>query len=470
MRTLRKRLTCLYTCTTGLILLLVMAAFLVSLVREARHTHQEQFLRVWNSLEVRLRSSNAFSHSFLARTETDYQMIIHIRENGTPLLYPGAWTPGTSRDLLIFRAAAQAEAEGVYMDQPPVSSAASTSSLMEISGDRRDRYYAMVLALATPQGVRSICALSCRPPALAVIGRLLPELCLLAVLAMGCLWLVSWQFVGWSLKPVEESRQKQARFLAAASHELRSPLAVLRPAVTALAAYTQTEAASTVPPGQARQGEALSTVPTGQAGQTQPLPAHPATLLSLIDSECTRMSRLVDDMLLLASADARTWSIQWEEVDMDTLLIGLLEAFQPVCQEKGITLHLQLPDQILPPVTGDSGRLHQLLAILLDNAISFTPSGRSIWLTAQIDRKKKNLALKVIDEGCGVPLDARPYIFDRFYQADPSRSRKQHFGLGLSIAKELAELHNGSISLTEDGAGRTCFVVVLPWQKDPAVG
>ena len=230
---------------------------------------------------------------------------------------------------------------------------------------------------------------------------------------------------------------------------------MLRPAVAALAAYTQTEAASTVP--------------TGQAGQTEPLPAHPATLLSLIDSECTRMSRLVDDMLLLASADARTWSIQWEEVDMDTLLIGLLEAFQPVCQEKGITLHLKLPDQILPPVTGDSGRLHQLLAILLDNAISFTPSGRSIWLTAQIDWKKKNLALEVIDEGRGVPLDARPYIFDRFYQADPSRSRKQHFGLGLSIAKELAELHNGSISLTEDGAGRTCFVVVLPWQKDPAV-
>ena len=100
MRTLRKRLTCLYTCTTGLILLLVMAAFLVSLVREARHTHQEQFLRVWNSLVVRLQSSNAFSHSFLAQTETDYQMLIHIRENGTPLLYPGAWTPGTSRELL----------------------------------------------------------------------------------------------------------------------------------------------------------------------------------------------------------------------------------------------------------------------------------------------------------------------------------------------------------------------------------
>ncbi len=177
------------------------------------------------------------------------------------------------------------------------------------------------------------------------------------------------------------------------------------------------------------------------------------------------MARLVDDMLLLASADARTWSLKRETVDMDTLLLELFEAFQPACREKGISLCLELPDQALPTVSGDPQRLRQILLVLLDNAAAFTPSGKSIWICAQVREKKRELALQVINEGRSIPQEARPYIFDRFYQADPSRSRKQHFGLGLSIARELAELHHGSISLEDDPQGRTCFMVVLPWME-----
>ncbi len=431
MQTLRKRLTCLYTCTTGLILLLVMAAFLAASVREARQAQKDQFQLVWNSLSARFQSSNAFSHGFLAQTETDYQMILHIRENGTPFLYPGAWTPMTDREVLIQRARDCAEAEGVFMDQPPVSSSTSSSSLMVIPGDQKDRYYARILVAATRQGVRSICAVSYLPPIRYVLGRIIVELCLLAVLGIACLWLASWKFVGWSLKPVEESQKKQAQFIAAASHELRSPLAVLRSAVSAMSISPQKK----------------------------------DTLLPLMDSECIRMARLVDDMLLLASADARTWSLKRETVDMDTLLLELFEAFQPACREKGISLCLELPDQALPTVSGDPQRLRQILLVLLDNAAAFTPSGKSIWICAQVREKKRELALQVINEGRSIPQEARPYIFDRFYQADPSRSRKQHFGLGLSIARELAELHHGSISLEDDPQGRTCFMVVLPWME-----
>lgn len=363
MQTLRKRLTCLYTCTTGLILLLVMAAFLAASLREARQAQKDQFQLVWNSLSTRFQSSNAFSHGFLAQTEADYQMVLHIRENGTPFLYPGAWTPVTDRETLIRRARDCAEAEGIFMDRPPVSSTTSTSSLMVISGDRKDRYYARILVIATRQGVRSICAVSCLPPIWDLLGKRLLELCLLAAVGIVCLWLVSWKFVGWSLKPVEESQRKQAQFIAAASHELRSPLAVLRSAVSAMAISPQKK----------------------------------DTLLPLMDSECVRMARLVDDMLLLASADARTWSLRWETVDMDTLLLELFEAFQPACREKGISLHLELPDQALPAVSGDSQRLRQLLLVLLDNAAAFTPSGKSIWLCAQVHARKKETEVQVID-------------------------------------------------------------------------
>jgi len=431
MKTLRVRLAGLYTITTGAILLFVMAAFLISSVQKTRNAQLRQFEIIWNSLSSRFQSAQAFSYSFLARTEADYKMVIHISENGTPFLYPGSWKPDTDRRLLIEQAKSLAEKEGIFMDQPPVSSSVSISSLMTLKGEQNDCYYAMVLTLASKKGAKSLCAISYIPSVWESICGTLVYLCLLAVLGITCLWLISWKFVSWSLKPVEESQQKQARFLAAASHELRSPLAVLRSALAAAASSPQKQ----------------------------------DTLLPLMDKECVRMSRLIDDMLLLASADAKTWSLKMDSVDMDTLLIDLFETFQPVCREKGISFQLKLPEKALPPVMGDSQRLCQLFMVLLDNAGNHTPPGRSICLCARVCSKKHVLTVQVIDEGCGIPPEHQPYIFDRFYQADSSRSDKQHFGLGLSIAKELTELHHGTICVSDNPQGGSCFSVTLPYYE-----
>lgn len=428
MKTLRKRLTALYTITAGTVFLLVMGAFFLSSIREHRSARLEQFQVIWNSLTSKLLSSDSFTHNFLSQTETDYQVIIHIRENGTPLLYPGSWEPDTDRQELIRRAQAQAEAQGVFMNQAPISSTFTATSLMTIEGNSRDSYYASVMAVSVKNGVRSICVISYIPPIKESLGGVVLYLFLLAVLGITALGLISWKFVGWSLKPVEESRRKQARFIAAASHELRSPLAVLRSAAAVLMTS----------------------------------PEKRESLLPVIDSECARMSRLIDDMLILASADAKTWSLNLQDVDMDTLLIDLFEAFSPLCREKNIHLRLDLPDCSLPRVQGDSQRLSQLLLILLDNAASYTPPGCSIHIRASAGFQKHVLTLQVIDEGCGIPDENKPYVFDRFYQADSSRSDKQHFGLGLSIAKELAELHGGTIRLSDGEQGGTCFTVELP--------
>ena len=428
MNTLHKRLTFLYTITTGSILLLVITAFFLSSIRENRSAQLEQFQVIWNSLSSRFLSSNTFSHGYLAQTEADYQMIIHISENGTPFLYQGSWRPETDRQTLIQSAADQAEAEGVFMNHAPISSTITTSSLITIEGEHNDSYNAMVMVVAVKNGVRSLCAISYIPPVRESLGDMVLYLCFLAIAGILALGLISWKFVGWSLKPVEESQRKQAQFIAAASHELRSPLAVLRSAVAALGNDS----------------------------------TEKDTLLPVIDSECVRMSRLIDDMLLLASADAKTWSLQMQTIDMDTLLIDLYESFQPSCLEKGITLCLQLPETALPPVSGDPQRIRQLLLVLLDNAKNYTPTGRSICIRAQASLQKPALALQVIDEGCGIPDEYKPYIFDRFYQADSSRNDKQHFGLGLSIARELVLLHHGTITLTDSEKGGSCFTVELP--------
>ena len=147
MKILRKRLTRLYTITTGALLLLVMAAFFLSSVKEARDGQLEQFQMIWNSLSSRFQSSNAITHGYLAQTEADYQTIIHMRENGIPFLYQGSWTPATDRDILICRAVEAAQNQGVSMDAAPVSSLMKLSSLMTKEGDRGDQYYARILSL-----------------------------------------------------------------------------------------------------------------------------------------------------------------------------------------------------------------------------------------------------------------------------------------------------------------------------------
>lgn len=431
MKTLRKRLTALYTATTGGILFLVILSFLLSSVEKAQNAQLAQFTLIWNSLNSRFLSANAMSHSFLAQTEADYHMIIHIRENGQPFFYPGSWTPPDSREKLIQQAEEMAEKEGVFMEQAPISAAVSTTSLLTLRNGLNRRYYAMVLVVPTKQGkgVKSLCAIAWIPSVSQTLKDTILHLCLLFLLGIGCLWLASWKFVGWSLIPVEESQKKQAQFIAAASHELRSPLAVLRSGIAAVSAEPQKK----------------------------------DTLLPLIDRECVRMSRLIDDMLLLASMDAKTWELQWEKVDMDTLFLDLLEMYQPVCREKGIDLQLALPECPLPLIPGDAQRIRQILMVLLDNACRFTPAGKAILLHAEVHEKKRRIDLQVIDEGCGIAPKDRPYLFDRFYQADSARSDKQHFGLGLSIAKELTELHHGKISAVTDEKGRNSFIVSLPY-------
>ena len=164
MNTLRKRLTGLYTATAGLILLLITAAFLAFSIRELKNGQAQQFGIIWDSLSLRFQSSQAFSHSYLSQTEAEYQLIIHIQENGIPFLYPGSWKPETKREALIERAKEKAGEEGVLMDQAPVSSSANISSLMTIEGDNKDRYYARVLVLPAKYGGKSLCAIGFIPP------------------------------------------------------------------------------------------------------------------------------------------------------------------------------------------------------------------------------------------------------------------------------------------------------------------
>ena len=148
------------------------------------------------------------------------------------------------------------------------------------------------------------------------------------------------------------------------------------------------------------------------------------------------MSRLINDMLLLSQADAHTFPVHLKPTECDTLLLNSYEAFEPMAREKKLSLTVSLPSTTLPPCSSDGERFNQITAILLHNAISYTPQGGSINLSLSLNTAKKPelLTLSVADSG-----------------------------IGLSIASEIVHSLGGTIRVTDTPGGGSTFLVCLPF-------
>ena len=172
------------------------------------------------------------------------------------------------------------------------------------------------------------------------------------------------------------------------------------------------------------------------------------------------MSRLAGDLLSLANADSGSWSMLPGEVELETLVLTVCEGFEAQARQADIQLTPLLPAQPLPRCHCDGERVAQLLSILIDNGLSYTPAGGRVEVS--ISAGEGRFLLLVSDTGPGVPDDQKEQIFQRFYRADPSRRDRSHYGLGLSVAREIAALHNGSLTLSDAPGGGARFVFVLP--------
>jgi signal transduction histidine kinase len=147
-------------------------------------------------------------------------------------------------------------------------------------------------------------------------------------------------------------------------------------------------------------------------------------------------------------------------VDLTGLLNSIAEKFSPQARTAGVIIHVE--SETLPSITGDGDRLAQVFTNLVDNALKFTPAGGSI--TLKTAATGSTVRVEVADTGAGIPTEAQAHIFERFYQADPSRPGGTHHGagLGLAIVKEIVAAHSGTISVrSEPGKGST-FTVTLP--------
>lgn len=422
---LRARLALAYVLLAGVVLLAVTLYCLGMAERESARAAQSAFESGVNAILNKLQSDKTLSHAWLAQTEAGENQILLIEDGGAPLAFRGAYTPKTKRDVLLKRALASPAARSLSL---PIGSLVPQTVFFQIIGDASERYLSAVSLLpASGKTPLRVTVLRDMTETDARVRRQRAAVLLGALAGLAALALIGWVYSGRTVKPARESHIRQVEFTAMASHELKTPLAVITASVDAL--------------------------------HTAPDAASRDVLLSNLSGESLRMARLVDDLLLLSRSDAGALPMQREKVDLEGLLIECYERFLPVAAEKGIALSIRVPDTGLPAVPGDRERLYQALSILLDNALFYTPAGGHVRLGG--DARAKNARIWVEDDGPGIPDDQKKKVFERFYRADAARNDRAHAGLGLSIAREIARLHGGRIELTDAPGHGARFTLAL---------
>ena len=174
--------------------------------------------------------------------------------------------------------------------------------------------------------------------------------------------------------------------------------------------------------------------------------------LSTIERNARVQTRLIEDLLDMSRIISGKLRLDVQRVLPVTVVEAAIESVRPAAEAKGVRLEKVL-DPLAGPVAGDPGRLQQVVWNLLSNAIKFTPNGGRVQVI--LERVNSHIELTVADTGRGIAPEFLPFVFDRFRQADPSTTRMQGgLGIGLAIAKQLVELHGGSIEAKSPGEGR----------------
>jgi signal transduction histidine kinase len=253
---------------------------------------------------------------------------------------------------------------------------------------------------------------------------------LAALAALAAVGFGGWLVARRSTEPIRDSLQRMREFMADAAHELRTPVAVV---------------------------EGHSEVALRRPRTT----AEYAEVLTSIHAEATRLGGILENLLTIARADAQAWPVHLESLFLDDLLVDVTANAQVVAEAKRVTVDLVALDEL--PVRGDPDLLRQLVMILLDNAVKFSPDGAQVVVAAR--RQNREAQFTVEDHGPGIDPEILPHVFDRFYRGDRARSRATGAGLGLSIANWIAEVHGATITIDTQPAKGTRLTVTFPLEE-----
>ena len=256
---------------------------------------------------------------------------------------------------------------------------------------------------------------------------------IMLLLANGAIIIIS-AFVGYflagrTLRPIEEMVEEQNRFIADASHELRTPLSALK---------TSTEVA---------------------LREKKISGAEARKILEENLEDIGSLELLSERLLHLAQYQKGERVLAFEKIDLAKTIQSSYKKILPLARKKNIKINIEVQDNY---IEADRVSIEEIILILLDNAVKYTPDGGKVLVSSQIEGR--NAVIKVIDSGPGIGPRDIPRIFDRFYRVDHSRSKIKisGFGLGLPIVKRVVELHHGSVSVSSKIGSGSTFTVRLP--------
>lgn len=266
----------------------------------------------------------------------------------------------------------------------------------------------------------------------AAFTTLFKLLCVAVLLfALACYF--GYWLAGRNIQPISEMYGRQMQFTADASHEMRTPLAVM-----ALATQGLKEDEESCYSDFAKES------------------------IEMLQNETQRMSRLTENLMALARGDEGNAPAPMQMVNITELCARVGQQLKLLAQEKGIALRTHVDDSL--ELLGDETALNRLLIILLDNAIKYSPAATNIDFI--VTKSKNNVLFVVQDEGCGISDEDKEKVFDRFYRVDKARSRSQGgLGLGLSLAHAIVRQHQGEIRILDNKPCGTIMQVLLPLNK-----
>ncbi|MCD8342495.1 MAG: HAMP domain-containing histidine kinase [Clostridiales bacterium] len=412
---LRRRLAALFGGLTSLVLLVMLAVTCYLNCTQYRSSQEVLYQNRFQTLLQQLQRGGEISDSYLSQVAGDETLLCYVEVNGIALHFSALRSDELNEGgLLAALRSETARQQAVQEDASLVSFA--------LSAEGAD-YEVTVCTMADYQVYFAQDLTSRSDHIRELVGLYL----LLGAAGVSAMLLVSWLLSRIATRPTERAVEEQRAFIAAASHELRSPLAVVRASLYA-------------------------------AGQQSDQPAV-QNQLALADQEAERMSRLVGDLLTLTGSGVGRWACKSAPVELETVCVRLYDLFAPQAEQKGHPFRLELPEEVLPVLQSDEQRLVQLLSALLSNAMDHTPAETEVALRARVEGGCA--VLSVIDHGPGIPDGEKAAVFRRFYRSERSRTDKGHFGLGLSIAQELARQLGGQLTLEDTPGGGAAFSVRL---------
>lgn len=256
-------------------------------------------------------------------------------------------------------------------------------------------------------------------------------LAVFSALALILATLVGYIMAGRAIVPLREAYEQQRQFAADASHELRTPLSVVMSSIDVL---------------------------LSERKDTTPFIRQ---VIDDMKDEIRRMAKLVGDLLIIARGDHPNQQIAKESFNLTFVVDQVLRKMQPLAEQKRIAL--TFADRAAVEVNADLERVEQLILILVDNAVKYTPENGSVTVQLERDPEAGKVKIIVSDTGIGIPVSDQPHIFDRFYRVDKARSRQSGgSGLGLAIAKGIVNRHRGEIAVKSAVGSGAAFIVVLP--------